>query len=583
MSDKEFFSSAPIDTKVSIIIPTYNHAKYICDAIDSALNQTYKNIEVIVVDDGSTDNTKTIIDEKYNNKITYIHQSNQGVSMARNTGIKDSIGTWILTVDADDWIDPQYIEHAIKKINDEKTIVTSRAYFVDSDLLPIDGSYPEGDIDLSKTKLHKLVKENYVVTTSLFSKYMWKLTGGYDEFLHIAEDWEFWINLVKNGANVIYIEGDKPYLKYRMHKNKQSDKLKHQLNNTISYVNNKHNVQRILDISSLYVNILGSECDHADLISYLYSNLSMLDIRKNLFLKKSNLVKALYQKHLGREADVSGLDHYVNSKMDIHQIELIILNSHEYLHSEACNTKPVMANFDGKEFEFATHNRLKDQVISKAISIDKCWEPHISRIIVDSLKPDGLFIDIGANIGWHTRIAQNAGYDVIAFEPEQDNFDILKKNCTKDGSILYKTALGDVAATASLHCDPNNYGDVWISDSQDGVIEVVRLDDVLDKSCALKTNVVKMDVQGYETKIIQGGIEFFKNLQKGTVIITEISLWKQEFDLQVLLDVLHTDVTESYALCNWWNNEPVTLAEALEHASKDLTSNIFEFDLIIVK
>jgi hypothetical protein len=106
---------------------------------------------------------------------------------------------------------------------------------------------------------------------------------------------------------------------------------------------------------------------------------------------------------------------------------------------------------------------------------------------------------------------------------------------------------------------------------------------VLDINDALRTNVVKIDVQGYETKIIQGGLEFFNNLQKGTVIITEISIWRPEFDLQLLLDVLHVNVTESYALCHWWNNNPVTLSEALEYISKQPKQNNLEFDLVIVK
>lgn len=280
--DRSIFNNVPIDTKVSIIIPTYNYAEYICDAIDSALNQTYNNIEVIVVDDGSTDNTKEIVTKKYKDKVTYIHQLNQGVSSARNNGITKSTGTWILTLDADDWIDPQYIEHALKKIQNKVSLITSRAHFVDLNLSSLGRTYPEGSIDLAKTKLHRLVKENYVVTTSLFSKYMWHLIGGYDTNINRAEDWEFWINMVKNGANVLYLEGDKPYLKYRTHQNSKSHKLKDQLNNTIFYMNRKHNIKRILDISDLYINLLGREVDHTGLMNYFYSNLNIKEIKTDL-------------------------------------------------------------------------------------------------------------------------------------------------------------------------------------------------------------------------------------------------------------------------------------------------------------
>lgn len=89
---------------VSIIIPTYNRAEYIERAINSALSQSYKNIEIIVIDDGSIDNTKEII-EKFKKKIKYIYQKNSGVSAARNRGIKEAKGAWIAFLDSDDvWL-----------------------------------------------------------------------------------------------------------------------------------------------------------------------------------------------------------------------------------------------------------------------------------------------------------------------------------------------------------------------------------------------------------------------------------------------------------------------------------------------
>lgn len=90
--------------KVSVIIPTYNLARYINETVDSVLGQTYKNYEIIIVDDGSTDNTKEALSE-YGGKITYIFQENQGVSAARNKGIKEAKGEYIAFLDADDlWL-----------------------------------------------------------------------------------------------------------------------------------------------------------------------------------------------------------------------------------------------------------------------------------------------------------------------------------------------------------------------------------------------------------------------------------------------------------------------------------------------
>jgi len=99
--------------KVSVIIPTYNCAKYLPQAIESILNQTYKDYEIIIVDDGSTDNTKEII-SVYQSKIKYIYQDNAGVSKARNTGIQNSTGMYIAFLDADDrWL-PFKLELQIK-------------------------------------------------------------------------------------------------------------------------------------------------------------------------------------------------------------------------------------------------------------------------------------------------------------------------------------------------------------------------------------------------------------------------------------------------------------------------------------
>ena len=94
---------------VSVIIPTYNCSKYICGAIDSALSQTYTDMEIIVVDDGSTDNTKDML-ASYMPYIRYVYQENRGLSGARNRGIAEAKGEMIAFLDADDLWLPQKIE-----------------------------------------------------------------------------------------------------------------------------------------------------------------------------------------------------------------------------------------------------------------------------------------------------------------------------------------------------------------------------------------------------------------------------------------------------------------------------------------
>ncbi|MEM5867697.1 MAG: glycosyltransferase family 2 protein [Candidatus Aenigmatarchaeota archaeon] len=102
---------------VSIIIPTYNYGHYLAEAIESALAQNYQNIEVIVVDDGSTDNTKDVA-SKYD--VQYVFQENKGVSVAKNNGVKISKGDFFVCLDADDKIHPNFVSKMIQPMKDPK-------------------------------------------------------------------------------------------------------------------------------------------------------------------------------------------------------------------------------------------------------------------------------------------------------------------------------------------------------------------------------------------------------------------------------------------------------------------------------
>jgi len=111
------------NARVSVIIPTYNCAQFITEAIESALMQTYTDIEIVVVDDGSTDNTKEILKpyiEK--NFLTYIYQENQGPGAARNTGIKAATGEYIAFLDADDTLTEDSVEKRINLIEGSSDI-----------------------------------------------------------------------------------------------------------------------------------------------------------------------------------------------------------------------------------------------------------------------------------------------------------------------------------------------------------------------------------------------------------------------------------------------------------------------------
>lgn len=118
------------DEKISIIVPVYNTSKYIKDCINSMTSQTYDNLEIVIVNDGSTDNSAEIISQfaSKDSRIKVVYQENQGLSGARNTGIDASSGNYIMFLDSDDWIDLKTCETALKEIKASNSDVLLWSY-----------------------------------------------------------------------------------------------------------------------------------------------------------------------------------------------------------------------------------------------------------------------------------------------------------------------------------------------------------------------------------------------------------------------------------------------------------------------
>ena len=115
---------------ISVIVPVYNVEKYIKKCIDSIINQTYKNIEIILIDDGSKDNSGKICDEykEIDKRVFVIHKNNEGVSIARNIGIEMAKGQWISFIDSDDWIEENYLEKMFNTARTKNADVVLCAY-----------------------------------------------------------------------------------------------------------------------------------------------------------------------------------------------------------------------------------------------------------------------------------------------------------------------------------------------------------------------------------------------------------------------------------------------------------------------
>lgn len=205
---------------ISIIVPIYNVEKYITRCLDSIINQTYKNIEIILVDDGSPDNCGEICDDyaKIDNRIKVIHKKNKGVSSARNSGINIAKGKYIMFVDGDDWIEKNMVEDMYEKIIINNCEIVRCNFFIDNTETAVINERRILNLGLVSTKKEKekiledmiLGKLDTYVVLLLIKKEIIKKK--FDESLFFMEDMIFYIELFKT-ANVIYCY-DKPLYHY---------------------------------------------------------------------------------------------------------------------------------------------------------------------------------------------------------------------------------------------------------------------------------------------------------------------------------------------------------------------------------
>ncbi len=222
-------------TKVSVIIPAYNCSTYIDKAIESVFTQTYRDFEIIVVDDGSSDTTAEEV-KKYE-KIHYKWQKNSGPAAARNLGIKEASGEYIAFLDADDvWL-PKKLELQVAKFeqNDSIKLVVCGRYDYG-----INGQITEWIPklnDYSKNELmNRLLFRNILggCSTIMVRKSCLHNIGAFDTSLQVAEDWDLWMRIVKE-HEIASI--DLPLLKYTIRKDSQSFYGERNLQNELFFLN----------------------------------------------------------------------------------------------------------------------------------------------------------------------------------------------------------------------------------------------------------------------------------------------------------------------------------------------------------
>ena len=181
--------------KVSIIVPVYNVELYIEDCLNSLLNQTYSNYEIILINDGSTDNSIEICSKYNDQKIKIYNQNNKGVSIARNVGISLATGQYIMFVDADDMVSEKYIENLIKSIEETNTDMVVCGYTKEKAELVNKKNSQEikGEIINANTMLENMMENN------LQEGYLWnkifKKSIINDNSLEFKEDVNVWEDL----------------------------------------------------------------------------------------------------------------------------------------------------------------------------------------------------------------------------------------------------------------------------------------------------------------------------------------------------------------------------------------------------
>lgn len=225
------------ESLVTVVIPVYNGEKYLEETILSSLNSAHRPLEVIVVNDGSTDSSLAIADRlaSIHPELKVVSQQNAGVSAALNTGCQAAKGIYLFPLGADDLISNQYLAKAADVLDQDpktKVVYCEAVKF---------GDFGTKPWKLKPFSLNLLARDNMIFACSLFRKSDWEKVDGFSEDMKMGrEDWEFWIKLLKNGGKVVKL----PFIgfHYRIHAGSKRKKTgtNQKKRERIAYLNAKH-------------------------------------------------------------------------------------------------------------------------------------------------------------------------------------------------------------------------------------------------------------------------------------------------------------------------------------------------------
>jgi glycosyltransferase involved in cell wall biosynthesis len=196
---------------ISVICACFNHGKFIHEMLDSVMNQTFQEFEVIIVNDGSTDDTSEILGKIKDERAKIFHIENHGPAYARNLAIENARAPLIMNLDADDKIAPELLEKAynILRSNPGIGIVHCDAECFGA---------RSGKYEIGEYSPEAMLTGNRIISQAFFRKDDWKAVGGYSDILQFGlEDWDFWLSIIELGRQVYKIP--EKLVWYRTYKN----------------------------------------------------------------------------------------------------------------------------------------------------------------------------------------------------------------------------------------------------------------------------------------------------------------------------------------------------------------------------
>lgn len=203
--------------RVSVVIPTYNRAADLRRALDSVLSQTFPVAEIIVVDDGSTDNTREVV-AQFGSRVSYFHQNNAGGAAARNRGIRLAKGEWIALLDHDDWWMPEKIQLQVEALHRNPGAVLA---YTSAWIISLDGARAIAQAVEPAQLWPALRHSNLIASCSsvMVRREAVIAAGCFDESLSISDDWDLWIRLAQKHPFAVVSE---PVTNYMVNPNSLS-------------------------------------------------------------------------------------------------------------------------------------------------------------------------------------------------------------------------------------------------------------------------------------------------------------------------------------------------------------------------